>query len=190
MGEQQLLEHLKNEEQAAFDELYRRYYTMALNHIRKNSGTTNDAEDIFQEALLVLVKQLRKPDFQLTSKLGTFLQSIIRNLWLNELRKRKQTTSIENGELDFPDENLLPEKELQERRHQLIQKVFKNLKQDCKALLDAYYFKKQSLGIIADKMGYTGNFIKVKKHRCMNGFKSLIEQDQDFKQLIEQESYE
>ena len=55
--------------------------------IHSNGGRPQDAEDVFQEALIILVGKIRKSDFKLTAKLSTYLFSVCRFLWKD---KRKE----------------------------------------------------------------------------------------------------
>src|SRR5690349_10782765 len=57
--------------------------------IRLNGGSTADAEDIFQEALIVLCRKIKESGFVLSAQLSTYLFSVCRFLWKDELKKRK-----------------------------------------------------------------------------------------------------
>lgn len=183
-NEQEFLKRLKNGEPQAFKELYENYYKMVATYISRNNGNAADAQDIFQDALFVLVKKLREPDFTLTATLGTFIQAIVRNLWLYKLRGQKSMIPIDDRSLSIAiDEDMILEQELYEEKHYLIKKVFQELKEDCRQLLKAYYYDKHSLKEIATQMGYTSSFVKVKKHRCMNGFRKILGQNSDYKRF-------
>lgn len=181
MTDRELLELLKQEQSLAFKKVYHRYYKMVAVYITKNSGSREDVEDIFQDALFVLVKKVREPDFKLTAKLGTYLYGIVEKIWLNKLRGEKSIIPIDEMEEELEmEEGGILEKERVEAKHQLIKMVFKELPEACQTLLKTYYYEKQSLKKIAEQMGYTSYFIKVKKHRCMNEFKKRVEDHSDF----------
>src|SRR6478736_7164869 len=72
----------------AIRHLYRTQYRMVSAYIRQNSGTDQDAEDIFQEVILVFIDVLKKEKFRGESSVSTFLYALTRNIWLNELKKR------------------------------------------------------------------------------------------------------
>src|SRR4051812_5486762 len=90
-----LLDNLKNEDNASFEVLYKFYFPSIAAHIAQNFGNTEDAEDIFQEAIIVLLQKIRQENFVLTSSLKTYLFAIARNLWLKRLRDTK-SNSIDN----------------------------------------------------------------------------------------------
>ena len=89
LTENTLLDQLKNEQNTSFELLYRLYYPTVAAYVTRNSGNTADADDIFQETIMILLQQVRKADFVLTSSLKTYLVAIARNLWLNRLRAAK-----------------------------------------------------------------------------------------------------
>ncbi|HET6996503.1 MAG TPA: sigma factor, partial [Chitinophagaceae bacterium] len=64
-----------------------------------NGGNAQDAEDIFQEALIIVCRKVKDPGFQLTAQLSTYLYSVSRFLWKDELRKRKSfaPVNLESG---------------------------------------------------------------------------------------------
>ena len=67
------------------------------------------------------------------------------------------------------------EKEIEEARLQLIEKGLNAISEECRKVLQAYYYQKLSLSEIADNMQYTYAFAKVKKFRCLQSLRNLIE---------------
>ncbi len=85
-----LLLQLRNEVRNAYDLLYSEYFPSVMKHILQNSGSNEDAEDIFHDTVLIFLQKIRQPEFVLTSSLKTYLFAIARNLWLKKLKKDKQ----------------------------------------------------------------------------------------------------
>ena len=63
---------------------------MVRKMVMANSGTEDDAYDIFQEAFVVLFQNCQKEDFILTSEPCAFLFGVSKNLWKKELERRKK----------------------------------------------------------------------------------------------------
>ena len=63
---------------------------MALQLVLKNNGSEDDAKDIFQEAVIVLYNKVQTGNFELSSKLNTFLYSVCRRLWLKRLNHQSR----------------------------------------------------------------------------------------------------
>src|SRR5579864_2782986 len=85
-----LINSLVDQKEGAFEALYQQYYPSVKYFVLHTSGTTQDAEDVFQEAMVVLLGKLRAEDFILTSSLKTYLFAIAQNIWL----KRKRDNHI------------------------------------------------------------------------------------------------
>jgi len=174
-----MTERLRRGESAAIKQVYKLAFPACAHLITNNSGTQEDAKDLFQECLIVLFKNLRKEDFELTCTVKTYLYSVARNLWLKRLNKKGSLQL----DLDEPEQEfiLIQEDEMEEKReieqkHQLIANILRDFKDDCKQLLTSFYFKKLSLKEIAEIMGYTYSFARVKKSRCMEALKKAVQE--------------
>jgi RNA polymerase sigma factor (sigma-70 family) len=186
-AEQQLLQDLRLGKAAAFEQVYKNYYRMVANLIQKNSGSEEEIEDVFQETLFILVKKLRDKNFKLTAKLGTFLYSISRNLWMQRLQKKGKSPLVsmpeEDQEFIALDESELAVKKEHEKKHDLIATVLKDLKEDCQRIIIASFYKKMSHEEIATELDYSKQFVRVKLHRCMEGFRKKVKGHPDFQLL-------
>jgi DNA-directed RNA polymerase specialized sigma24 family protein len=63
---------------------------MILQLVINNNGDEDEAKDIYQEAIIVLYNKVKRGDFELSSKLKTYIYSICRRLWLKRLKATKQ----------------------------------------------------------------------------------------------------
>jgi RNA polymerase sigma factor (sigma-70 family) len=82
-------DQLKNEDNPSFEILYKCYHPSIEAHIHQNFGSKEDAEDVFQEGIMILLQKVRHENFILTSSLKTYLFAIARNLWLKRLRDNR-----------------------------------------------------------------------------------------------------
>ena len=73
---------------AAMDQLLRRHYDRAHAVCRRIAGSTRDADDAAQEAMIRVVRNIDKFDGR--SAFGTWVYRIATNTALDELRKRKR----------------------------------------------------------------------------------------------------
>lgn len=180
------LEALKREDPRAFRKFYELHYGKIAAYVVKNSGDAEAVQDIFQEAVIVLLRYLRKPDFNLNenTQIGTFFFGIAKRMWLMKLRKRK-IKKVELTDREVSEESGLEEKMIFEEKHELIAKHFNQIGDDCQKILTDFYFKKIKLQEIGKTLGYTSSFIRVKKNRCMNSLKKLVANDNDYKKLTE-----
>ncbi|THU35803.1 sigma-70 family RNA polymerase sigma factor [Niastella caeni] len=163
-----LLDKLRMEENDAYNLLYKAHFPSTANYIKKNSGNDQDAEDIFQESILVLLDKLRRPDFILTSSLKTYLFSISKNLWLKKIRSKKGfiigITVDEIETINFDSEANQNCKE--EKLATWLDKITAN----CQRILKAIFFLNEPMDRLMLKMGWKN------KHTASNQKYKCIEQ--------------
>ncbi len=162
MTDTEIIEHLKNNKYSkAVNGLYN-----ALPSIKKyictNSGTVEDAKDIFQDALVILYKKVNSTAFVLSVSLTTYLNAIAKNLWLTELRRRKKLPADESN-TDIAD--VIIE---EEHGFTIATAAFNLLGEKCKQLLILFYFKKKNFREIAGILAFSDEKIaKNQKYRCI-----------------------
>lgn len=178
-----LLNALRRSESAAYEELYRRAYRPVEAFVRDNSGTREDARDLFQEALIVLIRKVQPPSFELSGKLGGLLAAIARNIWLKHLRDnrvRAMNADVEVEALQLVSEDELAFKQQQEHRHILISEQLKELEEDCRRVILARLFRKLPYANIAEELGYTVDYVRVKLHKCLKYLRKKVEAHPDY----------
>lgn len=176
-NEQSLLKELKNESSSAFESLYKDNYRMIASLITRMGGDQIDAEDIFQETLFVLVKKIREPDFVLTAKISTYMHAIARNLWLKKSKKAGMEVSMTEEDFSFTDieqSNALEELEEKELMIGVVLDKINALEKDCKNVIRLTFIKKLSHAEVAEILGYTTSFVKVKKFRCLKYLREKV----------------
>lgn len=188
--EEELIRALKDSDNRAFKQVYRQGYSMVEALVAKNSGSAEDAQDVFQEVLFILVKKLRTPGFQLSSALNTFLYAIARNVWRNRLRRRKPQVEFQDTRHDSIDltESDVNVKRLFEKRHGVVRQLLDGLSDKCREILVGYYYSKKPLRAIGDEMGLKEGSVKVQKHRCMGYLKNEVEAHPEYQNLINEGS--
>src|SRR5512147_165298 len=93
-----LINGLITQDQEILKEYYRRFYNGIRRFVISNSGNEADAQDLFQDALLVIFQKSRKNNLVLTCSVGTYLYSVSRHLWLKELNRRKWVVRVQENE--------------------------------------------------------------------------------------------
>lgn len=176
MTDSEIVEELKKGNTTVLKFCYQ-HLSMIESFVVKNSGTVQDSHDIFQDALIIFYKNAIKPDFELSSKISTFLFGICRRLWLQQLRKKSKLL-IESDEQT--DELAVVEHfdfELAEvKSSQLkIVDVVSQMAEPCKSILNWFYFKKLSLREIAERLDYNSEQVaRQQKYRCLKSIKGRV----------------
>ncbi len=174
--EQLLLKGLAANDRLAVEQLYRDHYTVIQAFILNNTGTVDDARDVFQEALVVLYEKSKDPAFSLHCQIRTFLYSVCRRLWLKRLQQMNRYASqVESLEETVPVEEDLEEHDKKNADFQLMEQAMSKIGEPCKSLLDAYYLQKKSMQDIAAEFGYTNaDNAKTQKYKCLVRLKKLF----------------
>jgi RNA polymerase sigma factor (sigma-70 family) len=155
--------------------LYKKNYRMVASYIQRNSGTAPDAEDVFQDSMIVLYNQVKRGSFRVESSLGTYLYGIAKNIWYKRLRKAGRET-----ELTIEHESIVSEESHlkvleQTDKSNLIAALLEELGEKCKEVLLLYYFEKLRLRDIADRMNWGSEQVaKNNKARCMKKMRELV----------------
>jgi RNA polymerase sigma factor (sigma-70 family) len=161
------------------DALYS-FFPAARKMILSNGGTKQDAEDIFQEALIVFCRRIKDPNFLLTSKPSTYLFSVCRFLWKDELKSRHRIVSGESEVFDGPaepGESAIGEAIEKENVVRLAEQALEQLGERCRELLVLFYNRRLRLKEIARMMGYTSeNTAKNQKYKCLEGAKNKLKE--------------
>jgi RNA polymerase sigma factor (sigma-70 family) len=168
MTDEQILQDLEaGKYKDAVKALYR-FYPPVRQLILKNSGSRQDAEDIYQEALIILFRKVKEGKFSLSSSLSTFLYSICRFQWMHELRRRKKQPEKSLDEFT-PQESEQFENYLEEEgKYRQAEQALRMLGEKCREILRLFYFDRMDLKAIASRVGFRNEkVVKTQKHRCL-----------------------
>ncbi len=160
MKDEIIIEKIKKGDESALDFLYKKHYKMMSKMVLKNTGTETEAQDVFQDALIIFWQKVLKNELVLTSKVSTYLYSICQNLWRKELERKKRN----GGEMIELCEEI--EYETKER-NEIIKSAIDGLGDTCRRILTYYYFDGLSMNDIAEKMEFANSdTAKTKKYKC------------------------
>lgn len=181
------LDELRRGSPKAFEELYNRYFRMVEDMVLKFNGSTEDARDVFQEALFVFVKKLRDPAFTLTSKASTFIYAVARNLYLKKAGKATVEISMDQQQFSIFKQEEPAQEDLSPIEKDSILNVMndklRQLEADCRAVIMYSFYQGLSHAQIASLTGYTEAFVKVKKFRCLEYLRKMVKATEIFKNL-------
>ncbi len=174
-NESHIVEGLRNGDSVTMKQVYQNHFGMIRHLVTKNSGSEADAEDVFQEAMVILYQKLNDPEFNLTVQLKTYVYSVCRNLWLNELKLRGRRRNrlkdyekyVETGHLFNADWKAQRERVLLE-----MDKAIRYLGEKCQEILLLYYYHRKSMTDIARQLEYANaDSAKNQKYKCLRQLK-------------------
>ncbi len=175
-NEKALLEGLAINDKKAVETIYRENYNMVQALIINNNGSTDDAKDIFQEAMIVLYEKVRAGSFELNCQIKTYVYSVSRRLWLKRLQQMNRYSGLADGfESEVSVDEDVDGHERLNAEFEMMDKAIANLGEPCKSLLEAYYLQKQNMQEIAANFGYTNaDNAKNQKYKCLMRLKKIF----------------
>ena len=171
-----LLKGLAVNDTEAIETIYRDNFAAIKSYIIKNNGYTDDALDVFQEAMIVLFEKVKSGSFTLSCQLQTYLYSICRRLWLKKLQKQNRfNPSVETIEEIVPVEDDLEFHEKKNNVFLFMESALAKIGEPCKSLLEAFYLEKKTMPEIAEAFGYTNaDNAKTQKYKCLVRLKKIF----------------
>ena len=158
--------------------IYKLYHSVLTKWILSRGGLEADAEDVFQEALVVLFEKAKLPEFCLTCKLSTYLFAISKRLWYKKMERAANFYSLneEESEKDLGtyDDDLLLHAEKEQQYNQLT-KALDQLGEPCSSLLKAFYEEKKNMQELAVSFHYTNaENAKTQKYKCLTRLRKIF----------------
>ena len=175
-NEKALLKGLAQNDKKAIETIYKQHYNMIQSLVVHNSGSADDAKDIFQEAMIVLYEKVRSGTFELNCLIKTYVYSVSRRLWLKRLQQmNRYAPALENLKDTVPVDEEIEENERINNEFQVMEKAIGSLGEPCRSLLEAYYLEKKNMQDIALSFGYTNaENAKNQKYKCLMRLKKIF----------------
>jgi len=160
--------------------MYAQYYDLLKIHIIQNGGNEADAEDIFQEVLVSFIEIIKAGKFRGDSSIKTFLFSLNRNIWLNELKKRgraqvrelKYEKARDTEEADTA--TLIAGRESRKQVMELVER----LGEGCRKILVAFYYEDKNMKEILETTDFENEqVVRNKKYKCLKQLEQILNAD-------------
>jgi len=167
--------------------IYRNHFEGLCWYVMNNSGSRQDAEDIFQEVVVNFIELIQKDKFRGESTIKTFLFSLNRFTWLNELKRRgralareeKYEKGQERTELDT--NHFIADREGKAE----VLRVVSELGETCRKILVLYYYENLSMKEILEVTDYeTEQVVRNKKYKCLKQLEQMLDANPALKQTL------
>lgn len=175
LNEKALLQGLARNDRKAVETIYKENYNMVQALVINNSGSSEDARDIFQETMIVLYEKAKSDTFELNCQIKTFVYSVSRRLWLKRLMQQNRFQISESEDELVMVEEEVDDHEQRNSEFNMMEKAMGGLGEPCRSLLEAFYLQKRSMQEIASSFGYTNaENAKTQKYKCLMRLKKLF----------------
>ncbi|MFT4203599.1 MAG: sigma-70 family RNA polymerase sigma factor [Chitinophagaceae bacterium] len=177
-SDEELISGLLHNDRICVEKIYKDNFSLIRSYVINNNGDNEEAKDVFQEALILLFEKAKNTDFQLSSRLGTYLYAVSRNIWLKRLsrNRRKEVSTAdfleENDGLADEGNEIAAEKN---RQFAIMEEAMDRLGEPCKTLLESFYVQKMDMKAITEMFGYTNaDNAKTQKYKCLMRLKKMF----------------
>ncbi len=179
--DKELLHALCKGDSEALSFIYKKYEPEVRQWVCRNSGTVQDAADVFQEALLTIFDSYCERQKDMHS-FGGLLFNICRNKWLTQLRRKKRAEIVRTEGLErYQDEGDDPlaraiAAEEDHLRQEALDSAFQRLSELCRNLLQLVAQGRKPDEIVS-LLGMTNaNAVYQRKKACIDRWRTLFNQ--------------
>jgi len=175
MSDQKIIDLIKTGKHSkALDKLYK-IYPAVKKHVTDYGGTESDAQDVFQDGLLILIGKISDANFHLSSSISTFVFGICKNLNRENIRR---VSKKQNEEPNLQDEEYTKSVEdffAEEQKYEALDEVLIKVDKRCLEILKMFYYQKLSMKVIANRLGFKSETsAKTQKYKCLEKARKLI----------------
>ncbi len=176
LDETALLEGVRAGESRSLEQVYKSFFPAIRHFLILNNGSEQEARDLYQEAIMVLYEKVRRDAAPLNCSISTFLYSVVRNLWLKQLRERNRAPMVADSLHSLADVTADVEAGVeQETLFKNMAHALNQLGEPCKSLIEAFYIEEASMDVLADRFGYSGSdTAKNQKYKCLMRLRRLF----------------
>lgn len=148
------------------------------NYVMVNSGNESDACDMQQEAMIVFYENVRDNKFKGESTISTYLFSIAKFKWLNELKKNRKASERHLKVVREEQEPDALDLIMKEEEENMILDLISELGKTCKDILVQSFYFNSSIKEIVQELGFSNEQVaRNKKYKCLKGLRSLLKSD-------------
>ena len=180
LSDKSIIEGILNQDDKTLNWLYDNYFQTVKSHILKNSGTHDDASDVFQDSIITLYSQICDNSLNLTSDLKGYFFGIARNIWSSYLRKKRDTQELDPDLVADTDENDSNDPMFE----RIVSRSFQKLKPDMQTVLnlfsDGYSYEE-----IAARMNLKNeNYARRKKYLGKEALLEIVREDPEYQEYL------
>ena len=182
--DQKLVDGIREGRKKTLREIYEVYFPIIKNHILRNSGTEDDAKDVFQDAMMAIFQNVSDTEFELTCQFKTYIHAVSSNIWKNKLRKKRNEPGMVSTDVHD-----IPMEEMQDAVNkielfELYRRKFTHLSVSCQKLLKLF-LSGVDMKQIAKHFSFASvSYAKKRKFQCKQKLIELIESDHDYQLLV------
>lgn len=138
-----------------------------IRFVQQNNGNFQDGQDAFHEGIIILDRNIREGKFRGDSSLRSYLFSICKLHWMNQLRKKGRVDLKEDSvPFDSPTGENPEVLMLEEEQKSLLQRALQQLSEHCRRILELWQLSYSMEEIAAQTGIENADLARKHKYRC------------------------
>ncbi len=179
-SDKRLIEGIRKGDEKSINYLYDTFFDTIKSYILKNTGTEDDAYDIFQDVMMVIFKKIQQNNLNESTDVKGYIFGVSRNLWHEHLRKKKKNVELDTDLSDDFDPTSLLDTPLE----QIVQRSFLKLKPECREVLNMVITGKDYKEIARAMKYKSEDYARRKKYLCKEALLKIVKADPEFGDYI------
>lgn len=180
-ADHQYIEALRQGDFTILQNIYTTHAATVIRWVTRNSGSIDDAQDVFQEGIIALHQKANDPNFVLSCPIGALLFRICQNKWLYALRKKRREEEVRKLEIrKYEDESTLVSQleavEEETLRQERLDRTFKQLSELCQKLLRLLMTGVKPAAAAVQMEMTDANTVYRRKHACEGRWRTLYQE--------------
>ncbi len=152
-----IIDGLRKDDKETLRHIYKTLGPKVLGYVLNNSGSREDADELLQNCVLKVWHNIKKDSYDNKGKFEIYFFNIVKNTWIDELRRRKRrpTDDIESVSFHLGEDTFeaIYHNALQNGQVQALYKALANLGDLCRSVISAFYLDNKSTKQIAEEEG-------------------------------------
>ena len=173
-----LIDFLKKNDEKTIKSFYDENKCAFILFSKRYNLNQDEILDVYQDAIIALIENAKKGKIDnLQSSISTYFFSIGKFMIFQKLKKSKKSyTTDDFSTLEYIDDTY-DEDEIN-LQVKMLQKGFEKLGEQCRKVLQLFYYEEKKLDEIQDALGYSNkDVLKSQKSRCLKQLKDLTKEN-------------
>lgn len=168
---------IKANDAATLKKLYKTNFAKVKRYVLNNSGSEQQAKDVYQDAFIAMWRNVKNDKFVAKSEtaINGYLFKIAKYKWLDHVRSvRYKNTTFINRDMEYDE----PDIEIEEANNNRLSRLMDciaNLGERCQTLLKLFYFERKTYREIAQILQIDEAYARTAKYRCQEQLKEMTQ---------------
>jgi RNA polymerase sigma factor (sigma-70 family) len=172
MKDREIISGFRQNDPETLSYAYKTLAPAVFKYVLANSGTQEEAKDVFQESCLRVLIRIKDARFDPQCKFEAYFFTVARNTWIDHLREKQKQNIVGNDDLlwqqaDESDEDAKIRLLLHDRRLEALDQAWNSWDDsDCQRILRQFHFEQIRVKDIALNEKIAQNTVLQRLYKC------------------------